>query len=68
MKKVYKLKNLGCAHCASKMETSINKLEGVKCTIAFMTSRMTLEYEGDIDLDEIQRIIHKYEKVCDIIR
>ena len=67
MKKVYKLKNLGCAHCASKMEASINKLEGIKCTIAFMTSRMTLEYDGDIDLDEIRHIIHKYEKDCDII-
>ena len=68
MKKVYKLKNLGCAHCAAKMESAINKLEGIKCTIAFMTCRMTLEYEGDIDVDSIQHIIHKYEKDCDIIK
>ncbi|MBR6513931.1 MAG: cation transporter [Clostridia bacterium] len=66
MKKVYRLKNLGCAHCAAKMERAINKLDGVKCSIVFMTCRMTLEYETEPDINEIQRIIHKYEKDCDI--
>ena len=68
MKKVYRLKNLGCANCAAKMEAAINKLEGVGCSIAFMTSRMTLEFEIEPDLDRIQSIINKYEKKCEIVR
>lgn len=68
MKKVFRLNNLGCANCAAKMENAINKIEGVKCSIAFMTSRMTLEWEGELDLDSVQSLIHKYEKDCDIIR
>ncbi len=67
MKKVYRLKNLCCANCAAKMERAINKLEGVKCSIAFMTSRMTVESESEIDREVLERIIHKYEKDCDII-
>ena len=68
MKKVYRLKNLGCANCAAKMERAINKLEGISCSIAFMTARMTLEYENEPDLDRIQSIINKFEKNCEIIR
>ena len=29
MKKVFKIQDLDCAHCAAKMELAISKLEGV---------------------------------------
>ena len=28
MKKIYRMKNLDCAHCAAKMETAIRRLDG----------------------------------------
>lgn len=73
MTKSYKLSNLECANCAAKMETDISKLDGVnEAAIAFMTSRMKLDIADgtDIDtlLDEAQKIIHKYEEGCDIVR
>ena len=45
MKKTFKLEDLDCANCAAKMETAINKLEGVqKATVSFMTQKLTLDY------------------------
>ena len=65
MTKAYRLKNLGCANCAAKMERDISKLEGVKeASISFMTTKLTLEAEdGDFEniLEQAKKIISKYE-------
>lgn len=43
-KRVYILENLGCAHCASKMEERIQALEGVEsATITFATKQLQQE-------------------------
>ena len=64
MKKVFKLKELCCAHCAAKMEDAISKLDGVnKVTIAYMTARMTLDAADD-KFDEAKAIIRKIEPDC----
>lgn len=53
MKKSFKIENLDCAHCAAKMETAINKIDGVKnATVSFMLARLTIEAE-DERFDEI---------------
>ncbi len=72
MKKAYKLNNLGCANCAAKMERDISKLKGVNsCSISFMTSRLSID-AVDEAFDEIlcaaQKIIHKYERNCEIVK
>ena len=47
MKKSYKIE-VDCANCAAKMETALNKLEGVtKATVSFLTQKLTLETEDD---------------------
>ncbi|MDD7510844.1 MAG: cation transporter [Peptostreptococcaceae bacterium] len=71
MKKKFKLENLGCANCAAKMESDINKLDGVEgCTVNFMASKMIIE-AADEKFDEIlskaHDIVHKYESDCNII-
>ena len=73
MIKSYKLEELDCANCASKMEHDISQIPGVeKANITFMTSRMKIDFSdgANIDqiLDEAQGIIHKYEDQCNIIR
>ncbi len=72
MKKVFKMQDLECAHCAGKMEDAINKLDGVeKATINFMAMKLTIDADGermDSILDEAQKICSKIEKDCVIIR
>lgn len=48
MRKIIKLEGLCCANCASKIETEVQKLEGVKsASLSFMTQRLTMEVEED---------------------
>lgn len=71
MKKVFELEELDCAHCAAKMETAINKIEGViSASISFMTQKLTIEAdEKDFDkiLKAAQKAIKKIEPDCRII-
>lgn len=71
MRKSFKLEELGCANCAAKMEHDINKLDGVnKATINFMTCKLVLDVEDDLDsiLDQAQSICTRYEADCVIVR
>jgi cation transport ATPase len=44
MTSAFKIKNLGCASCAAKMEKRICALPGVKTArVNFLTQRLTLE-------------------------
>jgi len=70
MKKIIKLENLECAHCASKMEKAIGKLDGVNnVSISFMAQRLIVESDGEIEalLPEIQKIIKKIEPDCEMM-
>ena len=65
MKRQYRLQNLGCAHCAAKMEHDIQKLPGVsEATINFMTTKLTLDVQDEqfeAVYDQAVKIIRKYE-------
>ena len=61
--KIYMLENLGCAHCAAKMEEKIGELSGItEATITFATKqlRVTAE-EPDAYLEEIRKICSAIE-------
>ena len=71
MKKTFNLEELDCAHCAAKMETAINKIDGViSASISFMSQKLTIE-AADEDFDKIlkaaQKAIKKIEPDCRII-
>ncbi len=71
MKKKFKMENLCCANCASKMEADINKLEYVnEATISFMTLKLTIDAQ-DEKMDEViaaaQKIVSGYELDCRIV-
>jgi len=60
MKKTFKLEGLGCANCASKMETAINKLDGVtNATVNFLTTKMVIEVEDE----KLETVIAAAEKI-----
>lgn len=73
MRKTYQLEDLECANCAAKMEKDISAFPEVKkCTITFMTSRMSITVDDDADLDDVldraQKVMRSYEKDCTIVR
>ena len=71
MKKVFKLEDLDCAHCAQKMEDGIKKLDGViDAKVNFIMQKMTLEAEDEKFegvLQEAIRVCKKIEPDCRII-
>lgn len=61
MKKIYKLKNLGCSNCSAKMEREIKKLEGVEnASVNFMMSRLTIEADETI----LEKVAQKAASIC----
>ncbi len=72
MKKHYKLIDLDCANGAAKMETAINKLDGVKAaTVSFMTQKLTIEADdGRFEeiMDQVVKVCKKVEPDCEIVR
>ena len=70
MKKKFKLIDLDCANCASKMEEGIKKISGVKdASVSFMTQKLVLEADDD-RFDEIMKevvaVCAKVEPDCKI--
>ncbi len=59
MKSTFKIKGIDCANCAAQLETTIQKIEGIKnASISFMTERMVLE----LDEDNKEAIMEKVKK------
>ncbi len=68
-KKIYLLENLGCAHCASKMEDKINQLPTVKdATITYATKQLRIAADDcDALLPEIRRICSSIESQVKVV-
>lgn len=65
MTKAMRIKNLGCASCAAKMERQITALQGVQeARVNFFTQRLTVQANDD-DMagivDQARRIISAIE-------
>lgn len=57
MKKIYEFENLGCAHCAGKMEEKISKLPEVESVnLSFPMKKMYVETSSEDLLSVIQKI------------
>ncbi len=71
MKKVFRLKNLECAHCAMKMQNEIQKLDGVvSASVNFLTQKFILDVTdekcGEV-VERSKKIIKKIEPDCEIV-
>lgn len=71
MKKAFTFNNLDCANCAAKMETAINKIEGVtKANVIFMTQKLYLEYDESREKEifkMIRKAVRRVDDDADII-
>jgi len=59
VKETYPVLGITCASCVRKIETVLNKTDGVTgAAVNFATEKVTIEYDRDkIDLDGLQKII-----------
>lgn len=71
MKKVFKMEDLDCAHCAAKMEEGIKKIEGVTyASVSFMAQRLTVEADEDKFeeiIPQIVKVVKKVDSDCKVI-
>ena len=69
VKRVYTLQNVGCAHCAAKMEQRISELEGVEdCVLVFETKQLRVKGDNpDALLPEIRKICSNIESEVKVI-
>ena len=72
MRKVFRLEDLCCAHCAARIEDAIRKLDGVNdVSVTFLTQKLTIDAK-DESFDEIVakavKIIKKIEPDCKIVK
>lgn len=57
--KIYILENLGCAHCASKMEEKIAALPGIEeATITYATKQLRITAENP------EKYLHQIKEIC----
>lgn len=71
MKRSFKIEGLCCANCAAKIESNINKLDGVDAVLSFMSQRLTIEAPDErfyAIVDEAQKIASRIESDCVIVR
>ena len=71
MKKVFKIEDLDCAHCAGLIEDGVKKIAGVKAAnLNFMLMRLSVEAE-ETDFPriqkEIKKLARKIEPDCTIV-
>lgn len=71
MKKILKMTDLDCAHCAAKMEANIAKLKDVNSvSVNFMAQKIAIDIDDekfDEVINEVVKICKKIEPDCDII-
>ncbi len=69
VKKVYILKNLGCANCAAKMEHRIKELPGVQyAAVSFVTKQLRLSAKNhEAILPAIQEICTSIESEVEVV-
>ena len=71
MKKSFKLVGLDCANCAAKIETAVQKINGVHgATVNFMTTKITIEAEREdmpAIVEQTRAIVKKLEPDVEMI-
>ena len=72
MRKVFKLTDLDCAHCAAKIERAVQELPGVSsASLNFLTGRLTVEGEEQALaelFDHTVRLVRRYEPDVEVRR
>ena len=72
MKQSFKLVGLDCANCAAKIETAVQKIDGVHgAAVNFMTTKMTIEAQREdmpAIVEQAKAIVKKVEPDVEMIK
>ncbi len=61
MTKIFRLQDLDCANCATKMENCLKKIDAIKhVSVNFLTQKMMI----DADEAEFENVMQQVVKVC----
>ncbi len=72
MKKVLKITDIDCGHCAANIEKGVSKLEGVDyVSVSFLTQKMIIEFSDDLDFEtllaQIKKVVKKVDKDYEVL-
>ena len=70
-KRLFKLTDIDCAHCAAKIEKNIRRINGVvNADVVFLTQTVTIEAnDEDFEriINEAAKIVKKIEPDCELV-
>lgn len=71
MKKILRVKNLDCPHCAMKLERAFNKAPEIdSASVDFLTQKIILEAEEDCmdqALSQVRAVIRRLEPEVELV-
>lgn len=71
MKKIFKMNDLDCAHCADRMEQAIAKISGVNSVaVNFMAQKMVIDAvdeKFDDIMKQVQKEVKKVDSNCEVV-
>ena len=71
MKKIFKVEDLDCGHCAQLIEDGIRKIEGVQnVSLNFLAQKLTIEADDAVFEDVVKKALKVAKKVepdCSIV-
>ncbi len=64
MKKIYRLQDLDCAHCAAKLQDAVNKIGGVnQASVDFISQKLTIDAVDDKFDEIIKEVVKCFKKI-----
>ncbi len=64
MKKSFAIEDLDCAHCASKIEEGIKKIEGVEsASVNFLAAKFTLTADDAVFSSVLEKALAVFKKI-----
>ena len=71
MKKIFKMNDLDCAHCADRMEQAISKIDGVSSvSVNFMAQKMIIEADDatfEEIMQQVKKAVKKVDSNCEVV-
>ncbi len=71
MKKTFRILEIDCANCAAKIETNINKIDGVHAaTVNFFAQKLIIDADDerfDEIMEEVVKAARKVERHCEVV-
>lgn len=55
------VEGMHCQNCKSRIERNINKIEGASCKVNLKKKIATVQFDRELDVQEIKRIIERLE-------